>query len=152
MGSSNDSLEYDRYGLIIDKINVSAPIIFDVNGENENEYNAALLNGVAHLDKSAKPGQKGSIVIFGHSSASFGALGDYNYIFSNLDKLEEFDEISIINLQNENKFTYKVYAREVVEADNTSILDKIDENILILFTCWPVGTDEQRLVIYAKPE
>ncbi len=138
--------------LKISKINVDVPIVFDVSGEKERDYFLALEKGVAHLKQTSKPGEKGNMVIFGHSSAEIGAPGDYNQVFAKLGELEENDEIVFYNNKEKEEFVYLVYASQIVGSDDVSIIQKTEEDRLTLFTCWPIGSDEKRLVIYAKPK
>src|SRR3989344_1880496 len=54
--------------IIIPKINVQIPVVYDVNSIEENNIQKALEGGVVHYADTAKPGQNGNAVIVGHSS------------------------------------------------------------------------------------
>ena len=53
-------------------------------------------------------------------------------------------------------FTYKVYESKVVKETDLEAFDvQEDEEILLMYTCWPInrsvfGRKTQRLVVYAK--
>ena len=143
------STKRQNYSLKIEKLGIDTPIVIDVNGNNEEEYNKSLENGVAHMQGTAKPGEDGNIVIFGHSSQSPKYLGSYGEIFAGLDNLENGDEIKIVD-NNEKEIIYKVSAKDIVLPSDISVLDQNNKNRLTLLTCWPVGSNEKRLVVTAN--
>ena len=74
--------------LIIPKINVDAPVTYDI-GNDYNSQMKAMANGLAHFaisGASSHPGQIGNTVIAGHSSNDLFDTGDYKFIFAQLDK------------------------------------------------------------------
>ena len=131
--------------LIIPKINVDAPIIWNVD---ENDIIDNLQNGVVHYKGTALPGQKGNIFISGHSSYYVWAPGNYKDIFATLNKVDVGDNIYIF--YNGAKFTYEVTGRKTVWPDDLSVLDQGSSNNLTLMTCVPIGTNLQRLVVTTK--
>ena len=58
----------DQARLVIDSIGVDAPIVFNVPDNNDLIYQR-LEDGVVHYSTTAKPGNPGSGIILGHSSA-----------------------------------------------------------------------------------
>lgn len=143
------SMKGQNYSLKIEKLGIDTPIVIDVNGNNEEEYNKSLENGVAHMQGTAKPGEDGNIVIFGHSSQSPKYLGSYGEIFAGLDNLENGDEIKIVD-NDEKEIIYKVSSKDIVLPSDISVLDQNNKNRLTLLTCWPVGSNEKRLVVTAN--
>ena len=143
------STKRQNYSLKIEKLGIDTPIVIDVNGNSEEEYNKSLENGVAHMQGTAKPGEDGNIVIFGHSSQSPKYLGSYGEIFAGLDNLENGDEIKIVD-NNEKEIIYKVSSKDIVLPSDISVLDQNNKNRLTLLTCWPVGSNEKRLVVTAN--
>ena len=137
------------FNLEIPSLEISAPVIADVNGGDKDVYFKALEGGVAHFAGTAKPGEGGNIFIFGHSSFYFWKAGDYKDIFKNLEDIEIGDEI-IVNYKDK-KYTYKVTETKVVDPNETSVLEPTATEQLTLMTCVPPGTDEQRLIVIAKP-
>jgi len=146
----NEEMVLSNLELDIDKINVKAPIIFDIDGADENKYFKALEKGVAHMKNTSKPGEQGNVIIFGHSSAAIGATGGYNEIFAKLNNLNTNDEIKIKDSKNNKEYRYKVNEKKIVLPTDVDIVNNTKNNQLTLFTCWPIGSDEKRLVIVAN--
>jgi sortase A len=147
----NNGISYINglFQLEINKIYVSAPIIFNVDGSNKKEYNNALEKGVAHLKGTALPGQNGTSFIFGHSSYYLYESGNYKKVFANLNKLKNGDVITIKGQQT--KFDYKVVEKSIVKPNDLEVTKQnYQTKELILMTCWPVGTTEKRLIVLAN--
>jgi len=145
---SGDKTE-ENYQLVINKINTSAPILINVDGNNKDAYNKALENGVAHLKGSALPGRSGNVFIFGHSSYYENQPGNYKQVFAKLNDLAPGD---IIEIQaNSTRFVYKVLDKKIIEPNDVSVANQ-NYNLkqLTLMTCWPVGSTAQRLVIIGE--
>jgi len=134
--------------IIINDINVKAPIVFDVQTVNEGLFQKALRSGVVHYPGTAQPGQAGNVVVFGHSSGQWWAPGDYKFIFTHLDKLQQEDKI-FVEYQGV-RYIYKVFGISVVKPTDLSVLNQGGSNILTLITCTPVGTATNRLIIKAQ--
>ncbi len=135
-----------EFTISIKKIDIKAPIITGVNPGNKEAYNQALKNGVVLMDGTPLPGTgSGNTFIFGHSSAL--EKSSYDKIFLKLNDLENNDNI-LINY-NSKSYTYKVIDKKIVEKNDLSVLDQTEEERVTLMTCWPIGTDKQRLIIVA---
>jgi len=134
--------------LYIPKIKADLPVIFDMTSIKESDVQFALRSGVLHYGPTAYPGEKGNIVIFGHSSSPVWAPGDYKFAFTLLEKLELGDVISLT--YNDVKYSYVVYGKDVIDPTDISVLDQDDDTVLSLVTCTPVGTSKNRLVISAR--
>lgn len=138
------------FSLVIPKIGAKSQIIANVNASSEEEYLAALKEGVAHARGTYFPGQGKNIYLFSHSTDSPANITQYNAVFYVLRKLEEGDEIIVYFA--DKKYKYKVYEVFVAEADDVSWLTKDqDEEVLFLQTCDPPGTTWNRLIVVAKP-
>ncbi len=136
-----------EFSLTIKKINVKTPIITGVDPSNKDGYNEALKSGVVHMDGTALPGKNsGNIFIFGHSSAL--EKGNYDKIFAKLNDLNNKDQILLSYLGK--SYNYYVVDKKIVEKTDLSVLNQSTEERLTLMTCWPIGTDKQRLVVIAK--
>lgn len=133
--------------IIIPKLQVTAPIVFEPSTNND-VILKALKNGVVHYAGTAVPGQIGNIAIFGHSSRDWWDRGDYNYIFVLLDKLVAGDRIQV-NYQT-RQYTYEVTGSKVVQPTDFSVLNPTAEPTLTLITCTPAGTSLRRLVVTAR--
>lgn len=134
--------------IIINKINVNAPVIYDQKIVNEDQFLQDLKSGVVHYPNTAFPGQQGNVVIFGHSSGQWWAPGNYKFVFTLLDKLQ-IQDLIYLNYQG-NKYVYRVYDITVVDPTDLSVLNQGSNKTLTLLTCTPVGTSARRLVIRAQ--
>ena len=91
------------------------------------------------------PGQGGNVFIYGHSSAE--KASKYQKVFANLSNLDNGD-LLILNYRGIG-YNYTVKEKKIVEKDDFSVLDKTDHEQLSLMTCWPIGTNEKRLIVVA---
>lgn len=131
----------------IPKINVNAPVVYE-KSIIEEDVQRALQGGVVHYGTTAKPGEKGNTVIFGHSSNDWWEPGDYKFVFVLLDKLAPGDKITV-NYES-RRYTYEVTGSKVVEPTDVGVLNPTSEPTLTLITCTPPGTAWKRLVVTAK--
>lgn len=131
--------------LVIGKINVNVPIIWNVE---EDKILDELNNGVAHYKGTSLPGNGGNIFIVGHSSNYFWIKSDYNNIFALLNKLIKGDRIEII--ENSKTYTYEVQDKKIVSPDQVEVLNSTNKEVLSLMTCWPIGTNINRLVVLSE--
>ncbi|HVZ10970.1 MAG TPA: sortase [Candidatus Paceibacterota bacterium] len=129
--------------LSIPKLDLSAPVLQVPSGLDA-DILAALKNGVVQFPGSANPGQQGMTVIVGHSSSTLPWTA-YSAIFSQLDKLTTNDLIYIT--YNNRQYAYRVVAKRKGSAQE--ILDSGIAGDLLLSTCWPVGTDRNRIAVAA---
>ncbi len=137
--------------IIIPKINVDAPVVYDV-GSDYNSQMAAMEKGVAHFSipgASSRPGQIGNTVLSGHSSNDLFDAGDYKFIFVQLEKLVIGDSI-YINYQSK-RYTYTITKKEVVQPNEVNkLVYPTTKPMLTLITCTPIGTALQRLLVTAE--
>lgn len=134
--------------IFIDKISVNAPIIYSEKEINEKSFQLALRNGVVHFPETALPGENGNVVVFGHSSGAWWVPGNYKHVFTLLDKLSANDIVAI-EYQGIS-YKYKIKSSRVVLPTEVSVLNPTDIPTLTLITCYPVGTNEKRLVVEAE--
>lgn len=137
-----NNITTSTYRLIIDSIGVNMDIVF---GENETQ---AFLKGAWHFPGSGTPdnpeGYK-NIVLSAHRYLHTSGPNT----FFNLDKVKK-DDIIIIKW-DEEEYQYKVTKVYIVGPKEVSILKDTGVEKLTLFTCHPVFTTEQRLVVEAYP-
>lgn len=137
--------------VIIPKINVDAPVHYDIGNDYDSQM-SAMDNGVAHFaipGASSHPGQIGNTVLAGHSSSDLLGSGDYKFIFSQLEKLNIED--TVYANYNSKRYTYTVTKKQVVGPDDVnSLVYQTDKPILTLLTCVPVGTANSRLLVIAE--
>ena len=102
-----------------------------------------LVYGIGHSSGSYFPGEGGSIIMMGHNYAG---------ILKTLPELQMGEDIIITT--SYGKFTYKADYTKIVYYENTHELPiQEDEEILMLYTCWPVdgfGHSVDRYVVFAN--
>lgn len=135
--------------IIIPKINVEVPVVYDLQSIEEDDIQDGLEQGVVHYSTTPKPGQRGNGVIVGHSSNNILNSGKYKFAFVLLRKLE-IDDTFYINYEGV-RYTYKIYEKKVVPPTDVSVLGPASrDNSFTLITCDPPGTSTNRLIIVAE--
>lgn len=135
--------------IIIPKINVEAPVVYDVPTIAEDDVQKGLESGVVHYITTPSPGEKGNSVIFGHSSSNILNKGKYKFAFILLKSLEKED--TFIIQKDSKRYVYKVYNKFIVSPQDVSVLGPTDRvATLTLVTCDPPGTSTNRLIIQAE--
>jgi LPXTG-site transpeptidase (sortase) family protein len=135
--------------VIIPKINVEIPVVYDEPSIQEDRVQKALERGVLHYATTPNPGELGNSVIFGHSSNNILNQGKYKFAFVLLNRLENGDTFM---LQKDGKrYVYKVFEKRVVAPTEISVLDATDRPATAtLITCDPPGTSINRLVVIGE--
>jgi sortase A len=96
--------------------------------------------GVGHIPGTPLPGQPGNVAIAGHRDTFFRPLR----------KIRQNDEITLATLNG--SYRYRVDSTQVVEPEDTEVLNDSDESILTLVTCYPfnfVGSAPKRFIVRA---
>ena len=108
-----------------------------------------LSQSLIHYPDTAKPGQLGSGVIFGHSILpQFYNPKNYMSIFSLLPTLQSGDLIYVA--YDQVTYTYQVSDKvEVYPSDLSPLQQQFDDRRLKLVTCVPPGLKARRLVVTA---
>lgn len=130
--------------IIIDKIQVDAPITWDVSAEATLD---ALNHGVSHLGGTARPGELGNTFITGHSSDYVWKNNPYAATFALVPKLAYGDRVII--RENGKSYIYKVMQTRIVNPDQVEVVKPTTTPVLTLMTCYPVGTTRQRFIVHA---
>lgn len=137
------------YTIEIPAIKIKAPVIAGVDPFKKQEYLAALQQGVAQAKDSALPGKPGTQYLFAHSSDTPFRITQYNTAFYRLNKLKPGEEIRV---DYEGKsYHYRVREIKTVRPGETKYLTNSQKDQLILQTCTPIGTDWNRLLVFAEP-
>lgn len=138
-----------NFSIIIPKININSKVLTNVNPAVKKEYLEALSKGVAHAKGTALPNEKGNTFIFAHSTtANIIDVNRYNAIFYLLGKLEKDDLIYVV--YKGKNYQYKVSEIKIVDVNRVEFLNKNNDDILTLMTCWPPGTTLKRLLLIAR--
>lgn len=142
----------EEFSIEIPKIGAVAEVKKNVSPFDRKEYLPVLEeNLVAQAKNTGLPGQKDkSIYLFAHSTSQGISMVRKNSIFYLLGELKNDDPVFI--RYNGDIYSYKVYGQKVVTAEEVGYLDYVENNkeVLILQTCWPLGTDWKRLLIFAE--
>ncbi len=132
--------------VIIPKINVEIPVVYDEPSIADAAVQTALQRGVVHYATTPSPGEKGNLVIFGHSSNNIFNPGKYKFAFVLLSRLSNGDLFYLT--KNGKLYAYKVYKKEIVEPNDVAVLTSSDRTASAsLITCDPPGTSLHRLVV-----
>lgn len=134
---------------VITTYNISIPKI-RVKYANVSTINTDLSKHLVHYPGTAIPPEKGTGVVFGHSTlpALFNA-NDYKTIFAYAHTLEVDDEI-IVNADGK-EYKYAIVSIRVTTPDDISIFaQEYDDSYITLVTCTPPGTVWKRLIIKAQ--
>ena len=132
--------------VIIPKINVDIPVVYDEASISEAAVQKALERGVLHYATTPDPGQTGNGVVFGHSSNNILNKGQYKFAFVLLNRLETGD--TFILHKDGKAFVYRVFDKRIVKPTDLSVLGSASKpSTFTLITCDPPGTSINRLVV-----
>jgi LPXTG-site transpeptidase (sortase) family protein len=108
----------------------------------------ALLTGAVRYPTSAFLGQKGTVLLFGHSSY-LPVVRNQNYkAFSGIQNLEEGDVIQVY--AGEREYRYAVTSVKLMSAENDVVELPADGHHLALVTCNSFGLKSDRFVVRAQ--
>jgi LPXTG-site transpeptidase (sortase) family protein len=135
--------------LIIPKINLDVPVVYDETSTDEKAVQRALEDGVLHYATTTNPGELGNTVIFGHSSNNILNRGKYKFAFVLLNRLQNGDTFM---LHYEGKrYVYRVTETKIVPPTDVSVLSPTAKPATVtLITCDPPGTAINRLVVVGE--
>jgi LPXTG-site transpeptidase (sortase) family protein len=135
--------------IIIPKINVEIPVVYDEPSIEESKIQAGLERGVVHYATTAYPGEKGNGVIFGHSANNILNKGKYKFAFVLLKRLELGDTFYV--QKDGKRYVYKVFDKKIVPPTDVSVIQAGDKPAtMTLITCDPPGTSLNRLVVIGE--
>lgn len=143
----------EDFVVYIPKIGASSEVKINVDPFNKAEYLPVLdQNLVAHARDTSLPNQGlgHTTYLFAHSSQQGMNRVRNNSVFYLLNQLKNDD---VIYLKTTDKvFLYEVYDKKIVSKKEFNYIDykDLEKELVILQTCWPIGTDWQRLLVFAK--
>ncbi|OGN14827.1 MAG: hypothetical protein A3G02_02520 [Candidatus Yanofskybacteria bacterium RIFCSPLOWO2_12_FULL_44_13b] len=129
--------------LYIPKLGVKVPIIVGSSPDSRRILDE-LQRGVVLYPGSAAPGTNGTSVIIGHSSSTIP--NKFGRVFAGLGKLNNGDVVVLNHAGRE--YTYTVNTKMTGSVDNIAQAGVSGD--LILGTCWPIGTDKERILVTAS--
>jgi len=135
--------------IIIPKINVEGPVVYDQTSIEPAAVEAALEDGILHYAITANPGEIGNAAFFGHSSNNLLNKGKYKFVFLLLKSLVPGDTFYI--QKDGKRYVYKVFDKKIVPPTDVSVLDPVPGHpaTATLITCDPPGLSTNRLIIAA---
>lgn len=135
--------------VIIPKINVEIPVVYDEASIEEKPIQKALERGVIHYATTPSPGEKGNVVVFGHSSNNIFNKGQYKFAFVLLSRLDSGDTFYLT--KDGKKYAYKIYEKKIVSPSAVEVLGPTEKTAsATLITCDPPGTSLNRLVVIGE--
>jgi sortase A len=135
--------------VVIPKINVEIPVVYDEPSIDEHAVQNALERGVVHYATTPNPGEKGNAVIFGHSSNNILNKGKYKFAFVLLNRLEVGDTFYLN--KDGIRYGYRIYERKIVKPTEVGVLGNTDKiGTVTLVTCDPPGTSLNRLIVIGE--
>ncbi|GAA0350901.1 sortase SrtA [Alkalibacterium iburiense] len=134
--SSFSADKHEAFGLLyIPKLDRSIGIVEGTDPD-------ALDKGVGHMSSTVFPGQGEQTILSGHRDT----------VFKNFSQLELGDTFVVTMPYGE--FTYEIRETEIVDAEDTSVVGQMGEEVLVVSTCYPfdyLGYAPERFVFYAYP-
>ncbi|WP_238941974.1 class D sortase [Bacillus sp. REN10] len=119
--------------LEIPKLDKEIPVVEGTDADS-------LSKGIGHLSQSVLPGQGEQIVFSGHRDT----------VFREFSKMKIGDTF-IVHMPY-GSYSYVIKHTEIVDEDDTSVIRKMGEEVLVVTTCYPfrfVGNAPERFVAYA---
>lgn len=111
---------------------------------HEGQDATALRNGAWRRPHTSTPDQGSNTVVVGHRFTYNGPATFYH-----LDKIQKGDEITVV--WEQEVYRYEVAFIKVVPADHIAVENSTSEPLLTLYTCTPLWSATERLVIGATP-
>jgi len=146
-------VDTSNFWIEIPRIVARAQIEAGVSPFDKNEYLPILKNNlIAQAKGSALPGDGPgkTIYLFAHSTQQEIKMARNNAVFYLLGEMKIGDKIDV-GLEDKI-YRYQVYEKKVVEAKEVGYLDYQwrGREVLILQTCWPLGTNWKRLLVFTQ--
>lgn len=141
-------VKYKEFGMEVPALYLNEPILFNIDPHDSNAYTVALKHGIAHAAGTDLPPFDGLGYYFAHSSSP-NLRSQYNAVFYLLGKLKPGDDVYI---WYENKrYDYSVTQTEITQPEDVNFLQRgYDSPTIVLQTCWPPGTTQKRLLVFAE--
>jgi len=132
--------------IVIKKVGVDVDVLNPTQTDVPTLDNA-LLKGAVRYPTSVKLGEKGNMVLFGHSSY-LPIVNNQNFkAFNGIEKLSKDDEILVYG--EDYVYQYRVYEVRTMKSDSGVIPLVSEGKVLTLATCNSFGTPQDRYVVTA---
>ena len=131
----------------ITKVNLSASVVNPTTAGIE-ALDKELLKGAVRYPTSAKLGEVGNVVLFGHSSYLPVVNNQVYKTFNGIQKLAVGDVVIVYS--SNTAYTYRVRSVAKESADNnTAIQLSMNDKVLTLVTCNSFAAKQDRFVVTA---
>jgi sortase A len=100
-----------------------------------------LSKGPGHYPQTPLPGERGTVAIAGHRTT-------YGAPFRNIDDLRPGDRIEL--RMPYGRFVYSVERTRIVPPTETSVIDPVDHDRLVLSACHPLYSAAKRIIVFAR--
>ena len=100
-----------------------------------------LARGPGHYPSTSLPGLGGTVAVAGHRTT-------YSQPFRHIDELRAGDRIELTTQYG--SFQYVVYAREIVDDHDWSIVRRRSFEQIVLSACHPLYSASERIVVFAR--
>ncbi len=107
----------------------------------------ALLTGAVHYPGSAHAGEKGNMLIFGHSSYLPVVKNKSYQAFNDLGKSKKGEVIEVFS--STHRYTYTIHSVALKRAEDVIVPLDVSEPTLTLATCNTFGAKQERWVVIA---
>ncbi len=147
-----ESLFCDENSINISSIFINVPVV-ETQNTTERGYREALDKGVVRFPGSVYPGDDGLLILLGHSAPEGWPKVNHDWVFTEIEKLKEGDEIVVC--YNGLSYTYTVIDEDIgkkiysVGDDVPPLYPEEKKKELVLMTCWPPGDSSNRIGIRA---
>ena len=108
----------------------------------------SLARGPVYWPLVGRPGQGTTVAIAGHDITPVPGFHGHGP-FHDINHLRKGDLVYVS--RGEVRHRYRVTGTRVIPATDLHIADLTRYEHLLLTTCWPRGSSQYRLVIYARP-
>jgi sortase A len=100
-----------------------------------------LRTGPGHYPATPLPGERGTVAIAGHRTT-------YGAPFHDVDDLERGDRIEL--RMPYGRFVYRVERTRIVPPTETSVIDRVGYDRLVLSACHPLYSAAERIIVFAR--
>jgi sortase A len=100
-----------------------------------------LSKGPGHYPQTPLPGEHGTVAIAGHRTT-------YGAPFRHIDGLHPGDRIEL--RMPYGRFVYSVERTRIVPPTETSVVDRVDHDRLVLSACHPLYSAAKRIIVFAR--
>lgn len=140
--------------LIIPAIGVDVPIV-DVSVATEQklrhgDFDQELYSGVVKYPSTPQPGSYGNTLLFGHTSYYRWKNNPYGEVFAKVYALNTGDTIKTV--RHGQAVEFEVVTKIIVNPEKVdeTYLKYTDGHYITLMGCYPIGSDQRRILIIAK--